>query len=146
MFEATKPYGKAGEYPMFEAILPRHKLIDTRNINSRLRNELSSFAVDVLREAADYEVPPSLTYTRTNMLKGSWSKHGPRKKGNDFEVAVVSSGKIAPYNAYVRGPKKGKRHQAIHMAARGWQTITEIANHYWPATRKRLKRILACKR
>jgi len=133
---------------MFEAILPKRKLIGIKGIRSRLRNELSTFAVDVLREAADYEVPPSLSYTRTNMLKGSWSKRGPRKKGDDFEVAVVSSGShfaergIAPYNVYVRGPKKGERRQAIHMAARGWQTITEIANHYWPKTSRRLRKIL----
>lgn len=87
-------------------------------------------------------------YKRTNILKGSWSVQGPHVKGGTLEVIVVSSGSyfegkgVAPYNIFVRGPKKGKRHQSARMAARGWRSVTDIKKDEWPDTLRKITKIV----
>lgn len=76
------------------------------------------------------------------MLKGSWSIRGPHMKGSALEVIIGSDSGKAPYNIFVRGPKKGKRHQAARMAARGWRSVTDIKKDYWPDTLKTIRKIL----
>jgi len=130
-----------------EPIKPKKKkLIDVARIQRKVRNELSTLLINVNRDAADYEVPPPSpeVYIRRNRLKQSWSKRGPFWQGRDLIGIVGSSGKTAPYNVFVRGPKKGPlgSRQARHMARRGWLSITEIANKHWPSSRRRFIRIL----
>jgi hypothetical protein len=63
-------------------------------------------------------------------------------KGSALEVIIGSSGETAPYNIFVRGPKKGKRHQSARMAAKGWRSVTDIKKDYWPETERNIVKIL----
>jgi hypothetical protein len=63
-------------------------------------------------------------------------------KGSALEVIVASSGEAAPYNIFVRGPKKGRHHQATRMAAKGWRSVTDIKKDYWPDTERAIRKIL----
>lgn len=134
----------------FEPIVPKKKPIDSVRTAARLTAELSTLGSDMLRQCAEYEAPaPDLkVYVRTNTLKRSWSKKGPSQKGGELIVIVASSGNVAPYNVFVRGPRKGRngRRQARHMAARGWRSVTEIADLLWPKSRRKIIKILSSPR
>jgi hypothetical protein len=95
----------------------------------------------VLGEA--YEV-----YRRTNTLKRSWSnKIGWGLVSRALVGEIRSSGNIAPYNKYVRGPIKGAKgkRQAAHMARRGWLSVETIRDEEWPKAERDFRRILAGK-
>lgn len=128
--------------PAFEAIVPKKPIIDASRTQRRLSAELGSFLIDANRMCADYEAPPSENYQRTNRLKTSWSKEGPKMEGLDLVGVVKSAGHTAPYNVYVRGPKHSTPGQATHMAARGWLSIDQILAKLWPPTARRLQTIL----
>ena len=121
----------------FEPILPKKPVIDASRTQRRLSAELGSFLIDANRMCADYEAPPSESYSRTNTLKKSWRKSGPQMQGRDLVGAITSGG--PSYNIFVRGPA-GK--QAKHMANRGWLSVTKIADKLWPPTKRRLQAIL----
>lgn len=126
----------------WEAILPKRPVINANTTAGRLYNEMASFLLDAWRTCADYEAPPSETYRRTNTLKRSWSREGPTWKGRDLVGIVKSSGNIAPYNVYVRGPKGGTPGQAAAMGRRGWQSIDQILAKLWPPQKRRFMAIL----
>lgn len=124
----------------------RGQIIDVDPMELRLRHEFGVLLTDVWTQCATYEVaaPDPEVYVRTNTLKKSWSKRGPRKQGNNFVGKVVSSGQTAPYNVYVRGtknPAEGEG-QAEHMAKRGWLSVTTIADQRWPPARAKMARIM----
>jgi len=124
----------------FKPIVPRKKkLINAKLVESRLRTSLSSFLFDLWQKVATYDAPPSPRYRRTNKLKTSWSKRGPFWRGWDLIGQVVSSGKTAPYNIYVKGPKK---EQAKHMARKGWVSISDTIKQMWPPASQKFKRII----
>lgn len=128
--------------PGWEAIVPKRKVIDVTRTQARLSAELGSFLIDANRMCADYEAPPSESYTRTNRLKTSWSKEGPKTEGRDLVGIVKSAGHTAPYNIWVRGPRGGSPGQAAHMRRRGWLSIDDILKKLWPPTERRLRVIL----
>ena len=109
---------------------------------ARLQQRLSRWANDTLAVCQAYEAPPSESYVRTGTLGKSWSKR-VNWQGADLVAEVKSSGQVAPYNKYVRGPKLGPKKQAARMAARGWKSVSDIAEQTWPAAEADLQRILA---
>lgn len=128
----------------FEAIVPRRKGLVPPGIRKRLELEMRTLAADLWRICENYETPPPdpRVYVRTNTLKRSWSRKV--EVGRDLVGTVQSSGQIAPYNVYVRGPVKGRKHkrQAAHMRARGWLSVTDIMDVRWPKSRERFRRIM----
>lgn len=126
------------------AILPKKKLLDAKKKIREAERELSTFGSDLLAECKEYEPPAAPSYRRTMTLSRSWEKEGPRRVGGSIEVAVISSGKVAPYNVYVKGPKREPKNksQAKHMARRGWRSVDEIMAVLWPRSRRKLKTIL----
>lgn len=128
----------------FEPIIPKKKkLIDAAKVESNVKHEMSSLLSDVHREMSEYEAPPPdpMVYIRTDTLKKSWSKKGPYSDGRSL-IGIV--GTALSYAIFVRGPKRGlKGHrQARRMAARGWRSVTEIADRIWPSYRRRFIRII----
>jgi hypothetical protein len=156
----------------WEAITPRKKgLINSSAKLAAVERRMRALGNDLQRKCATYEAPSSLEvtgtkvvtrtsaktgrqyqakvqaytgYRRTNTLKRSWSKQGPTWARGGLYVVVLSSGKIAPYNVFVRGRKRGAKgqRQAKAMAARGWKSIDAIMDEEWPAAKRDFKRIL----
>src|SRR3989304_9283212 len=124
----------------FEALVPKQKKpIKSDAVRRKLHLRMRTLVADLHRHAETYEAsaPSPKVYVRTNTLAKSWS-HKTEWKGNDLIGTMGSSGQVAPYNVYARGPKKGPkgRRQAAHMAARGWLSITQIIDKEWPTARK----------
>jgi len=127
----------------FEPILPKRKeVIPAASKGAALRRRMGTLGNDLWRKCADYEAPAPELYVRTNTLKRSWSKEGPRVTGGVLYVEVKSSGNIAPYNVWVRGKKGGSPGQAEKMGKRGWKSIDKIMDEEWPAAEKDFQRIL----
>ena len=127
----------------FEPILPKRKqLIPVDAKKSALERRMRALGNDLWRKCADYEASPGDTYVRTLTLKKSWSKEGPKWAANALYVLVKSSGKVAPYNVWVRGKKGGSPGQAERMGKRGWKSVDVILGEEWPAAEKDFKKIL----
>ena len=150
----------------FEPILPKTPITGvTAATETRLMAAFSAGLMRMLNECKAYEAPSNYSkggvysrsfsggkvraykrasgYRRTNTLKRSWSKRGPKRSGSDIVGEVVSAGSVAPYNVYVKGPTEGQgTHQAEKMAARGWRSITEIVDQEWPKVQRELNDIL----
>lgn len=126
------------------AILPKRPVINVNSVQGRLTSEMASFLLDAWRICADYETPAPepQVYVRTNTLKRSWSREGPKWTVRDLVGIVKSSGNIAPYNVYVRGPKHKSPGQAAAMGRRGWQSIDQILAKMWPPQKRRFIAIL----
>lgn len=72
-------------------------------IDRALRAGMTDSLTLLLREQKTY--PPQRTgstYKRTQVLKNSWSKSGPRREGTAIVGEVGSSGQTASYNVYVQ--------------------------------------------
>jgi hypothetical protein len=123
---------------MFESIKPRRPIFGTTSVQQRCERRMRTLVADIWREAADYEVPDSPNYERTNMLKKSWSS-GVHYRNGVLIGEVLSSGRVAPYNVYVRGTR---RKQAKRMKARGWRSIEDIKEEYWPEAEADFKAII----
>ena len=126
----------------WDPIVPRKQVANVANIQRKLFNDMSVFLIDANRMCADYEAPPSESYVRTNTLKRSWRKEGPKWEGHDLVGIVTSAGNIAPYNVYVRGSKHTSPGQARAMARRGWLSIDQILAKLWPPQKQRFEAIL----
>jgi hypothetical protein len=150
----------------FEPIIPKKPITGvTAATEARLMSTFSAGLTRMLNECQAYEAPSTYSksgvytrsfsggkvraykrasgYRRTNTLRRSWSKWGPKRTGSDIVGEVVSAGTIAPYNVYVKGPTEGPgTHQAEKMASRGWRSITEIVDQEWPKIRRELDHIL----
>lgn len=149
---------------MFDPILPRNPVIEASKKQGQLERRMRRLTNDVWRAEADYEVPPTLEvvaykqrvrsaktgnlvkrrgkrtigYKRTGTLKKSWSRDVSYETGGDLVGEIKSSGKVAPYNVYVRDPKK----QSKVMEKRGWRKADVIFADFWPAARADFKKIL----
>ncbi len=148
----------------FKAILPKKEPVNPAKTRQKLEQRMRRLTADLQRECADYEVPSSLQvvgfktvtrtsgktgrayrarvkvttgYKRTNTLKRSWSRN-TRYLGSALVGEVASSGKIAPYNKWVRGSKT----QSKLMKARGWKTVGVILMRHWPAAKRDFAKIL----
>ena len=74
-----------------------------QRIDRALRAAMEDSLTLLLREQKTY--PPQRmgsTYKRTQVLKNSWSKVGPRREGTAIVGEVASSGQTADYNVYVQ--------------------------------------------
>ena len=72
-------------------------------IDRALRAGMTDSLTLLHREMQTY--PPKRagsSYVRTDVLKNSWSKSGPRREGTAIVGEVASSGQTAPYNRYVQ--------------------------------------------
>ncbi len=123
---------------MFQPIRPRKsELIKTAQTMAKLEHRMRTFTADLRQRCAEYEVPSSPSYIRTNMLAKSWSRK-TYWDGGVLVGVVMSSGQVAPYNRYVRGRRN---QQAARMVARGWQSIDDIMDEEWPKAEQDFKRI-----
>jgi len=77
-------------------------------------------------------------YRRTGTLRRSWSLH-TFNRGGAVVVRVASSGKIAPYNIRVQGPKE---QQAELFARYGWLSVPTEAEKLWPKAEKRIEKAI----
>ena len=74
-----------------------------QRIDRALRAAMTDSLTLLLREQKTY--PPKRAgskYERTQVLKNSWSKSGPRREGTAIVGEVGSSGQTADYNKYVQ--------------------------------------------
>lgn len=126
----------------FKPIIPKvTQLMNARIMELQLLREMKTWTTDMRLICANYEAPPSASYRRTLTLARSWNNRAIRS-GPQIIGAVWSSGQIAPYNVYVRGPRRGSRRQAQSMRDRGWASITDILNENWPKEKARFAAIV----
>ncbi len=119
-----------------DPIVPKQPPWQIRQLTKALTAEMDTFVLDGWRWASEYQPPASELYRRTNTLKRSWSRK-VYWKGGVLYGEVRSSGKIAPYNRYVRGEEQARR-----MKARGWKKTSEWLEGEWPKEQKRFERIM----
>lgn len=128
----------------FDPIQPKKPVVNTGNMSRDVTTRMRTLTADLQREAMTYEAPPSASYVRTLALKKSWSRK-TKMEGGSLLGEVYSSGNVAPYNVYVRGPQigpPGGMRQARAMGRRGWRSVTEIWAEYWPAASADFRRII----
>lgn len=154
---------------MWEPILPKGPPVNLTAKQRQCETRMKRLVNDLQRACADYEVPSDTTrvpykqrvaskrtgrlvkrrgsriigYKRTGTLKKSWSgKVGWGLLSGVLVGEVRSSGKVAPYNVYVRDPHK----QSRVMERRGWRTTHAILGDYWPEAERDFRRILSSAR
>lgn len=124
---------------MFEPIVPKRPIFKMADLFAQLTRRMNTLTADLQRECAEYEPPASLNYVRTNMLKKSWSRKAAYRRGDALIGEVLSSGQVAPYNMFVRGPRKK---QARAMQRRGWRSVEDIMDDYWPEAQTDFTKII----
>lgn len=132
-----------GAFVKFEPIQPKRPILNSTVVGQQVEARMKTLMADLQRRAMEYEAPPSPSYIRTNTLKKSWSRK-VKWQGQTLLGEVYSSGNVAPYNVFVRGPKIGPPGlvQARVMGRRGWRSVTEIWAEYWPKASADFRRII----